>query len=1055
MKKHTPLVRLSLGSLICVVTLILSSLTLTTHAQRKLVWEDQFNGTALNTQYWTYEIGDGCNKGNCGWGNQELEYYTNRSSNVRVEGGNLVIEARREDMGGKPFTSARIKTAGRVAFRYGALEARIKVPRVANGLWPAFWLLGATGGTWPKNGEIDILEIGAAASISAGTVNRTVRGTSHWWANIPGGYVGHAEYGRDTTTAVELNNDFHLYKVEWDPAFITVFLDNAPYYKIAIDGGNGLETFQNPFYIILNLAVGGNYTGIHSAAGITATLPGKMEIDYIKLYQDVTRNENLILNGDDAPEGNYGIFTDNTAVTDKVTFGAGADLFLWNNIANITPAPAPFEGSNAWAFRAAAGNWFGLGVANDAKNMSNYTNGSLKFHMKTSSTANFKVGIATDGGEGWVQFNRTNEYGLQRDGQWHEVAIPISAFGLQDLSLTTQLFMLSGDAPAATMDFFLDNIYYTGGVSANPAPRVAITNLANEAVFNTPAAIPIQTNASDPNGTISKVVFYSNDNYLGTVTSAPFNYTWNNNTPGIYRLTAKATDNQGKTTTSKPVTVLVTRPGNTAPAIRITAPTATTPYRKLAKVNIETAITDDGVIYKVEFYNGSTLLGTVNKAPFTFTWNNVDQGTYTITAKVFDSGKLTGTSTPVTFTVRDNRITTNRYGIYSDDASLPDKLTYGLDANLYVWNNLTGITGAAPQEGANVMAFRAAAGNWFGLGVSHDVRNLSNFSNGYLKFWFKTSYQGGFKFSVISQNGQRDIVFAAGEQKLGLLRDGQWHQVVVPVNTLTGVDLTTITQAFTFSGDAPGAAADFFIDNVYYTTSLNDEQSRTNLALNKPATTSTTENPGTPPASAVDGSQTTRWSSAFGDGPHWLTVDLGAVYNINEVKITWEAASAKDYQIQLSNDQQNWNLLRNVTGNASLENSFTGLSGTGRYIRINCTARNTAYGYSIFELEVYGNSASGRLMSNDKPARNDGEWQLRLLPNPATGAQLQLFSNRPLRQVTLFDINGRAITRQQMGATAKAGGLYTIDISTLPPGIYVLEANTIERARQTIKLIRQ
>jgi beta-glucanase (GH16 family) len=177
-----------------------------------------------------------------------------------VENGHLVIEARRENVGGQPFTSGRIKTSGRVAFRYGTLEARIKVPQVGNGLWPAFWMLGSTGGTWPHNGEVDMLEMGFAGAIAAGKANQTASAATHWWTENPGGYTGYASYARDTVTqTAALSDDYHLYKLTWDKSFITISLDDSPYYKIAIDGGNGLDAFQQPFYILLNLAVGGNH----------------------------------------------------------------------------------------------------------------------------------------------------------------------------------------------------------------------------------------------------------------------------------------------------------------------------------------------------------------------------------------------------------------------------------------------------------------------------------------------------------------------------------------------------------------------------------------------------------------------------------------------------------------------------------------------------------------------------------------------------------------------------------------------------------------------------
>ncbi|SEW45181.1 Por secretion system C-terminal sorting domain-containing protein [Chitinophaga sp. YR573] len=1016
------------------------------HAQQKLVWEENFEGTTLNPLNWTYETGDGCAKNNCGWGNAELEYYTNSTNNVRVENGHLIIEARRENVGGQPFTSGRIKTSGRVSFRYGTLEARIKVPQVGNGLWPAFWMLGSTGGEWPHNGEVDMLEMGFAGAIAAGKVNQTASAATHWWTENPGGYTGHASYARDTVTqTVNLSDDYHLYKLTWDKSFITIYLDNSPYYKIAIDGGNGLDAFQQPFYILLNLAVGGNYPGIHSAADVTAPLPGDMLVDYIRLYQDITQGDELLLGTDNAPEGNYGIFTDNTPVNDKVVFGQGANLYYWNNITDVA-SPVPFEGNSVWAFHANAANWFGLGVANDAKNMSNYASGSLKFNMKTASAATFKVGISTESGEGWVMFNGSNEHGLVRDGQWHEVTIPVSEFGAVDLMTVNQLFMFAGDAPVAAADFYLDNVYYTGGVSANPAPTVAIINPVKDTLFTTPAAIAINTNATDSNGSISKVDFFNGDNYLATVTTAPFNYNWQTSVQGVATLIAKATDNQQKTTTSKPVTVFIAAPGNTAPQVSITSPTPTTTLLKPAKVIISANVTDDGSIYKVEFYNGTTLLGTVTKAPYTFTWSNVDMGTYTITAKAYDNGKLSTVSSPVTFTVQDNKILSDLYGIYSNNAAITTKLTYGQDANLYVWNNLTSIANAVPYEGTEVMAFTAAAGNWFGLGVANDVRDLTHFSSGYLKFWFKTTYQGSFKFSIIASNGQVDFSYAAGEQKLGLVRDGAWHEVTFPVNTFTGIDLGAITQAFTFSGDAPSAAADFYIDNVYYTTGV-PTGTGPNLALNKTATVSTTENAGTIASYAVDGDINTRWSSAFAD-PQWISVDLGADYNINEVKITWETAAAADYQVQVSTDQSTWTTLKTITGNTALVNDNTGLSGHGRYLRIYGTARVTPYGYSIFELEAYGSLHASTLAVT---GTKTGKWVASLYPNPVTGSKVQLSSSETLKQVKLVDLSGRVWSDK----TVYSSGAYPVDISLIPQGMYLLQIVNTKNETLLLKFIKQ
>ena len=150
-----------------------------TNAQT-LVWEENFNATNVNTAIWTFDFGDGCERALCGWGNQELEYYTSRPENARIENGSLIIEARREAFQTRQFTSARLKTEGRMHFKYGTIEARIKLPNLSNGLWPAFWTLGTIGGSWPSIGEIDMMEVGSSAALQAGLGNRQVSSATHW-----------------------------------------------------------------------------------------------------------------------------------------------------------------------------------------------------------------------------------------------------------------------------------------------------------------------------------------------------------------------------------------------------------------------------------------------------------------------------------------------------------------------------------------------------------------------------------------------------------------------------------------------------------------------------------------------------------------------------------------------------------------------------------------------------------------------------------------------------------------------------------------------------------
>ncbi|MEK5236206.1 RICIN domain-containing protein [Paenibacillus sp. FSL L8-0470] len=229
------------------------------------VWSDEFDGNSLNTGNWSAEVnGDG-------GGNNELQYYTNRAQNLNVIGGNLVITALKESYGGKNYTSARIKTQGLKSFTYGKIEARIKLPS-GQGIWPAFWMLGTNidSAHWPQCGEIDIME--------RVNNNAFVNGTVHWDAN------GHAEYGQ-----VSGNLDFsqyHVYSIEWDANYIKWFVDGNQYNAFYIENGTGnTEEYQKPFFILLNLAVGGNWPG---SPNNSTPFPAQMLVDYVRVYQAST-----------------------------------------------------------------------------------------------------------------------------------------------------------------------------------------------------------------------------------------------------------------------------------------------------------------------------------------------------------------------------------------------------------------------------------------------------------------------------------------------------------------------------------------------------------------------------------------------------------------------------------------------------------------------------------------------------------------------------------------------------------------------------------------------
>jgi beta-glucanase (GH16 family) len=243
----------------CVVVLMVFFHLNATAQTYQLVWSDEF--TSGIGPDWNFETGGG------GWGNNEKEYY--QAANASVSNGSLVITARKQTVGSNPYTSARMNTAGKKAFKYGKIEARIIAPK-GQGLWPAFWMLGSNIGDpnvgWPKCGEIDIME-------QVNTDNRNY-GTIHWDNG------GHQSFGGNTATTVGV---YHTYSVTWDASAITWFVDGVQYHQANIANSiNGTEEFHNTFFIILNLAVAGDWPG---QTVDESKLPAQLLVDYVRVYQ--------------------------------------------------------------------------------------------------------------------------------------------------------------------------------------------------------------------------------------------------------------------------------------------------------------------------------------------------------------------------------------------------------------------------------------------------------------------------------------------------------------------------------------------------------------------------------------------------------------------------------------------------------------------------------------------------------------------------------------------------------------------------------------------------
>jgi beta-glucanase (GH16 family) len=259
-----------------VMTMFFGCKTVMAHDDWRLVWSDEFNGTSIDTNHWKFETGN-----HNGWGNHELEYYTDSARNAYVSNGLLHIAARRESINSFAYTSARMKSQGLFSRKYGRFEFRAKVP-FGQGYWPAIWLMPehSSYGSWPACGEIDVME-------NRGAYPAVVQGTIHY-ASTDGFHLQSTEIF--TFPQNEKATDFHTYLLEWNTNSISWSVDGRLY-----ETQTNWSTvkapypapFNQPFYLILNLAVGGAYGG---NPDVSTVFPGELQVDYIRVYDNAATN---------------------------------------------------------------------------------------------------------------------------------------------------------------------------------------------------------------------------------------------------------------------------------------------------------------------------------------------------------------------------------------------------------------------------------------------------------------------------------------------------------------------------------------------------------------------------------------------------------------------------------------------------------------------------------------------------------------------------------------------------------------------------------------------
>ncbi|MEL6256597.1 MAG: family 16 glycosylhydrolase [Bacteroidota bacterium] len=245
--------------------------TSNTHFGYQLVWDEEFDGSELNPDHYNFELEDGC-PNLCGWGNMELQWYTDLSKNIKLEDGKLIITATKT--GAANFNSARIQTKGKKEFRFGRIDVRAKMPK-GQGIWPAIWMLGSNIDEvgWPACGEIDIMEL-------VGHQPRSSHGTAHWGAQ---GDLNSTSSTSVYTIAEDFADNFHVFSIVWESGEIVWYVDETRFHSVTTNDMRGKPyPFNQEMFFIMNVAVGGQWPG---SPDETTVFPQTMEVDYLRVFQ--------------------------------------------------------------------------------------------------------------------------------------------------------------------------------------------------------------------------------------------------------------------------------------------------------------------------------------------------------------------------------------------------------------------------------------------------------------------------------------------------------------------------------------------------------------------------------------------------------------------------------------------------------------------------------------------------------------------------------------------------------------------------------------------------
>jgi beta-glucanase (GH16 family) len=436
-------------------------------AKWKLVWQDEFEGSRLDTSIWSYDLG----QGQWGWGNNEWQVYTSSAENIWLRDGLLHIRAIRNFTGNGGYTSARINTKDKKQFQFGKIAARIKLPR-GRAVWPAFWMMGSVSDLdpWPFSGEIDIMEMrgGQAHEFKDGDGgDKKIYGSLHYYNSLANGHVA---YGESVSLDRPFADEFHVFEVEWYDTHILYKLDGKAYGIAQYNGVNEMHEFRAwPYYLLLQVAVGGPDTPFTGRLmPDDSVFPQTMQVDWVRVYQtaDMMQKETKAYQ----QQGITHNISSESLEQAGHPIADGMRLDVWNPDGfTVTNDSSAAEGREATVLRSdGTQSWFGVGYTVGRKvDLGGYR--FLTLSLRTTSQAAFKIGASHSYGS-WVYFVPGHDpYGFKRDGQWHTLHIPMRDF-LQpefDWGHVDYPFALVAAGLKGPTEIAVDNVYFDNR-SSNP-----------------------------------------------------------------------------------------------------------------------------------------------------------------------------------------------------------------------------------------------------------------------------------------------------------------------------------------------------------------------------------------------------------------------------------------------------------------------------------------------------------------------------------------------------------------------------------------------------------